>query len=256
MVLGAKALAEGLDGGAEGVEVGGGVGVGEEVAQRLVGEHGREALAERRLEGAHGLGAEALLEAGEALGVRGVGRPVHEGVDGAGGGEEAGELGVVELAGFGAREREGLADDVARLGRLEEVARLLLALFLILFGGAIVNGLVAGLEWRAWGFAALFIFGVRPLAGWLGLVGGALPGPQRWAVAFLGIRGIGSLFYLTWAFAQADFPARALVYQTLAAVILLSLVSHGLTARTILAWAHPEGERERDYEVEGELARG
>ena len=137
-----------------------------------------------------------------------------------------------------------------------EVERLLMALFLVLFGGAIVNGLVAGLDGRAWGFAALFIFGVRPLAGWLGLIGSALPGPKRWAVAFLGIRGIGSLFYLTWAFVQADFPARALTYQTLAAVILLSLVSHGLTARTILAWAHPEGEREPEYEVEGELARG
>ena len=166
---------------------------------------------------------------------------------------------AVFVAGLTIRHvEESYAGDALKL-RLHdfvaEVERLLLALFLVLFGGAIVNGLVSGLGWRVWGFAALFIFGVRPLAGMLGLVGSDLPTPKRFAVAFLGIRGIGSLFYLSWAFVQADFPARALVYQTLAAVILLSLLAHGLMARTLLAWAHPEGEHEPEYDVEGELNR-
>lgn len=138
---------------------------------------------------------------------------------------------------------------------VSEVERLMLAAFLVLFGGAIVNGLVSGLDWHAWAFAALFIFAVRPLAGMLGLLGSDIAVRDRWAISFLGIRGIGSLFYLTWAFLQTDFPDRVLVYQTLAAVILFSLVSHGLTARTILSWADPAGERESHYEVEGDMAR-
>ena len=136
-----------------------------------------------------------------------------------------------------------------------EVERLLLAIFLILFGGAIVNGLVSGLMWEAWAFAAVFILVVRPAAGMVGLVGTELDAPKRWAISFLGIRGIGSLFYLSWAYVQADFPASALLLQTLGAVILLSLVSHGLSARTILAWADPEKAEGPSYEVEGELAR-
>ena len=136
-----------------------------------------------------------------------------------------------------------------------EVERLLLAVFLILFGGAIVNGLVGGLMWQAWAFAAAFILVVRPAGGMLALWGTDIDVRKRWAISFLGIRGIGSLFYLSWALVQTDFPAATLILQTLSAVILLSLLSHGLTARTILAWADPSGEEEPSYEVEGELAR-
>ena len=132
-----------------------------------------------------------------------------------------------------------------------EIERLLLAIFLVLFGGSIFHGLVAGLKWEAWAFAVLFIFGVRPLAGYLGLLGTPLNTRQRWGTAFLGIRGIGSLFYLSWALLQTDFPATALIYQTLGAVILLSLASHGLSARSILDWANPDQVGHNDYEVDG-----
>ena len=136
-----------------------------------------------------------------------------------------------------------------------EVERVMLAVFLVLFGGSIFNGLLGGLDWRAWGFAVAFIFVIRPLAGRYALAGGGLMTTrEKWAVGFLGIRGIGSLFYLTWAFLQADFPQRDFLYQVVGAIILVSLLSHGLTARTLLAWADPDGEGDEDepsYEIDG-----
>lgn len=137
---------------------------------------------------------------------------------------------------------------------VSEIERLLLAVFLILFGGSIINGLLSGLQWEAWAFAVAFIFLIRPLAGWLGLIGIPFSERVKWSIAFLGIRGIGSLFYLSWAFVQTDFPAKPLVYQTLNAVILLSLVTHGLSARTLLSWANPEEDDERSYEVDGPVS--
>ena len=139
---------------------------------------------------------------------------------------------------------------------VSEVERLMLAVFMVLFGGAFASDLDIGIGWEAWGFAAAFIFLVRPLTGVLALAGSGLERREKWATSFLGIRGIGSLFYLTWAFLHADFPMREQVYGTLGVVILLSIVSHGLSARALLNWATPEAEQrehEESYEVAGEI---
>ena len=142
---------------------------------------------------------------------------------------------------------------------VSEVERLLLAVFLVVFGGSIFNGLLHDLGWAPWAFAALFILAIRPAAGWLGLAGCAMSARERLAVSFLGIRGIGTLFYLAWAFLQADFPMRDFLQQVIGAVILLSLLAHGLTARTVLSWAQPGGadpEEAEGYDVEGAKPQG
>ena len=136
---------------------------------------------------------------------------------------------------------------------VSEIERLLLAIFLVLFGGSIANGLVSGVGWQAWAFALLFIFAIRPLSGYVGLIGCGLSQRARVAISFLGIRGIGSLFYMAWALLQTDFPARDMLYQALGVVILVSLLAHGLTARTVLTWANPDSEEEESYEVSGEI---
>ena len=140
---------------------------------------------------------------------------------------------------------------------VSEIERLMLAVFMLLLGGSIANGLGSGLGWKPWAFAAAFIFLVRPITGWLSLLGSDFSQRERWATGFLGIRGIGSLFYLTWAFLQAEFPERVLVYNTLGIVILMSILTHGLSARSLLVWATPglkEAEAEEaSYEVAGEI---
>lgn len=139
---------------------------------------------------------------------------------------------------------------------VSEVERLMLAVFMVLFGGAFASDLDFSVGWEAWAFAAAFIFLIRPLTGVLALVGSGMDRRERLATSFLGIRGIGSLFYLTWAFLHADFPMRDELYGTLGVVILVSIVTHGLSARALLSWATPEAEEEEaeeSYEVAGEI---
>ena len=137
---------------------------------------------------------------------------------------------------------------------VSEIERLMLAIFLILFGGSMIIGLFSNIGWRPWAFGLLFILIIRPVSGYLALLGTPLCPRERVAVGFLGIRGVGSLFYLTWAFLHSDFGEWRLVYSTLAVVIFLSLLGHGLTARTLLHWAVPGKEDENSsYEVEGEI---
>jgi NhaP-type Na+/H+ or K+/H+ antiporter len=77
---------------------------------------------------------------------------------------------------------------------------------------------------------------VRPVAGWLGLVGAKLAPRDRWAVAFFGVRGIGSLYYLAFAMNHAHFRDARELWAVVVLVVVLSILLHGLTASGAMAW--------------------
>ena len=120
---------------------------------------------------------------------------------------------------------------------VEETERLLLVLWLILFGGSILNGLLSFVDWRIWVFAVVLILVIRPLAGLIAFVGCDIPFRDKLPISFFGIRGIGSVFYLSWAFVQVpDFPMREELYGIVGAVILVSIIVHGLSAPFLTNW--------------------
>ncbi len=57
--------------------------------------------------------------------------------------------------------------------------------------------------------ALAFLLVVRPVAGWLGLLGGKTGPRERIALSFFGIRGIGSLYYLAYALGEGQFGGQA-----------------------------------------------
>lgn len=119
----------------------------------------------------------------------------------------------------------------------EEAERLLMAVLLVLLGGAVVGGLLAPLTWTAALVGLAFLFVVRPAAGLLAMAGSAHPLPERGAISFFGIRGIGSLYYLAFALNHAPFTraeAEAL-WALVGFVVLVSVVVHGLTATPAMA---------------------
>ncbi|TXF79581.1 cation:proton antiporter [Chryseobacterium sp.] len=74
---------------------------------------------------------------------------------------------------------------------------------------------------------------IRPISGWLALQGTDLSPFEKFALSFYGIRGVGSIFYLMYAFAQTDFPNSTELIQVTAMVIVLSVLIHGLSAAAI-----------------------
>lgn len=89
------------------------------------------------------------------------------------------------------------------------------------------------------GLALIFV--VRPLFGWLAL-GGSMPrGRQRAVVAFYGVRGIGSIYYLGYAGAHMTLVNEAELWATVAFTVVVSTVVHGFTAGIAIehATAHP-----------------
>ncbi|MFC7475834.1 cation:proton antiporter [Dankookia sp. GCM10030260] len=111
----------------------------------------------------------------------------------------------------------------------EQTERLLMMVLLVLFGGALAGGLLDPLDW--WGGLAVvaFLFVVRPLAGWVSLLGAPAPREERAAIAFFGIRGLGSFYYLAFALNQAPFGHGAQLWAVLGLTVLVSIALHGVT---------------------------
>jgi NhaP-type Na+/H+ or K+/H+ antiporter len=116
----------------------------------------------------------------------------------------------------------------------QQCERLLTALLLLLLGGAVAGGILRGLGWREITFAAIFVLAVRPLAGWLALLGTTLTRRERWAIAIFGVRGIGSLYYLAFAFNHAQFEDTQALWSVVALVVLLSILLHGVSAGWVM----------------------
>jgi NhaP-type Na+/H+ or K+/H+ antiporter len=118
---------------------------------------------------------------------------------------------------------------------IHEIERLLLVVWIILFGGSLMNGILTLTDWKGIAFAFSFVLIIRPLAGLIGLTGVKDGIRTKLAISFLGIRGIGSVFYLAWAFTQYNgFEQKNELYAITAYVILISIVVHGLTAPSII----------------------
>jgi NhaP-type Na+/H+ or K+/H+ antiporter len=75
---------------------------------------------------------------------------------------------------------------------------------------------------------------IRPLAGWASLLRSPLQRGERWAVAFFGIRGVGSVYYLAHALNETDFTDAELLWAVTAFVILVSVLVHGVSAAPVL----------------------
>jgi len=85
-------------------------------------------------------------------------------------------------------------------------------------------------------YAALLLGVIRPLSAFLTIPGRALPKAQRRIVAWFGIRGVGSLFYLALVIDSglSTTLSTDLMNATLPA-IALSIVLHGVSATPLMA---------------------
>lgn len=118
----------------------------------------------------------------------------------------------------------------------DQIERLLSAVVLILFGGALASGILGYLTWKGAVVAVVVVLVARPLAGWVGLLGSRLPWRERGAVSFFGIRGVGSFYYLAYASNQVEFIQVEQVWAVTAMVVVISVVVHGITSSPAMAY--------------------
>ena len=136
----------------------------------------------------------------------------------------------------------------------EQVERLLMMLVLVLLGGAVAGGLLDGLTWKEAAFGLALVFVIRPLAGWIGLIGAPHSMRERAVVAFFGIRGIGSFYYLAYGLNHGDFHGWDRLWAITGFVVLCSILVHGVTATPLMtridAWRRREVLHQDDPQPE------
>lgn len=118
----------------------------------------------------------------------------------------------------------------------EQIERLLMMLVLVLFGGAITTGLFESLTWTDGVAALAIVFLIRPLVAWASLIGSGHPARERGLIAFFGIRGIGSFYYIAYGVNHGDFESSERLWAIGALVVLISVVVHGISATPAMRW--------------------
>ena len=118
----------------------------------------------------------------------------------------------------------------------EQMERLLMMLVLVLFGGAIATGLFASLTWTDCLAALVIVLLIRPLAGWISLIGSGHPARERGLIAFFGIRGIGSFYYIAYGVNHGEFGSSERLWAITGLVVLVSVVVHGISATPAMRW--------------------
>lgn len=112
----------------------------------------------------------------------------------------------------------------------EEAENLVMVGLLLLFGGSLVTGVLAALDWNGAICAVVLLFVIRPLSGHLAMVGSSVRPLDRTVIAFFGIRGFGSIYYLSYALGEADFPHTDELWAIVSLTLLISIAVHGITA--------------------------
>jgi len=127
-------------------------------------------------------------------------------------------------------------DDLSRRliafgGRCERLVEVTMVIFI---GAALTR---VQWRWELVAFAVALLFAVRPLSVFAVVRRGTLPNTQRRLIAWFGIRGVGSAFYLCYALAHGVDAALARdLVSAVVPCIAASVLLHGVSATPLMNW--------------------
>jgi NhaP-type Na+/H+ or K+/H+ antiporter len=130
----------------------------------------------------------------------------------------------------------------------EQVERIAMMVLLLLFGGALVRGLLAPVTWTDVGIAAVILLIIRPVTGLIGLLGFQAERSEKLTLAFFGIRGVGSFYYLAYGMNHMEVAGAERLWGLVGLIVLMSILLHGLTVTPIMRSLDRQQGRDPDAE--------
>jgi len=127
-----------------------------------------------------------------------------------------------------------------RLHDFSETIEHALTAVLLIALGAVLPTLLVDLTWRLALIALVLLAVIRPLSGWIALLGTDLDLRDRAVVSVYGVRGIGSVYYLCYAGSHIEFVNESQLWSLVALVILLSTIMHGFSVGWAMDQITPE----------------
>jgi NhaP-type Na+/H+ or K+/H+ antiporter len=85
------------------------------------------------------------------------------------------------------------------------------------------------------GFAGVAIFLIRPICTYLSLFKARVAKREKAVISFFGIKGVGSLFYLSFALTETHFEHGSELWAIVSLIVLCSILIHGVTATKAMA---------------------
>ena len=85
--------------------------------------------------------------------------------------------------------------------------------------------------------AGLLIVAIRPVGAWISTIGSSFHPARRWLFGWFGIRGVGSLYYLTYAFGKGlkGELGEKIAWITYTTVVI-SVIVHGISSTPLMSW--------------------
>ena len=145
---------------------------------------------------------------------------------------------AVFIAALAARYRADVTKHVGIIRRShlfsDQVEKICLALFLLWMGYYFYTHIYDYLQISEVLFSFALILIIRPAIAYVGLLFTKGSKLDRFAISFLGIRGIGSIYYLIYAQNHAEFSGIDALWRITVLAVLLSIFIHGATAHSIM----------------------
>lgn len=156
---------------------------------------------------------------------------------------------AVFVAGVTLRRTETESGFHTRLHSFAETIEHALTAVLLIALGAALPALLSALTPEGIIIAVALILLVRPLIGWVSLIGSQIKGRQRFVVAFYGVRGVGSIYYLSYAGSHMELDNEPELWAITALAITISTILHGFSAAFAVEKVSPsEDGRETDHD--------
>lgn len=150
---------------------------------------------------------------------------------------------VVQRDYFGQHEKR-----MAQLEFTEQIEKLLEITAIVILGTVLLFEPMLKYVGQSLLVAGLLFLIIRPFGVWLSMLGGDLPKTTRSLMGWFGIKGLGSIYYLSYALGKgvAGETAEQITWITYT-VVVLSIIFHGISAAPLMAWY--EGAKNKKSQV-------
>ena len=139
---------------------------------------------------------------------------------------------VVQRSYYGEQEKR-----MAQLEFTEQIEKLLEVTAIVILGTILLFAPMLKYAGQSLLIAGLIFFVIRPLGVWLSMLGSNMAKETSSLMGWFGIRGLGSIYYLTYALGQGleGEPGEQISW-IVYTVVVLSIVMHGVTAAPLMMW--------------------
>lgn len=156
---------------------------------------------------------------------------------------------AVFIAGIAMRRRRNSEYTRNQLHFIERLEKLAEIGTILLLGSMLRFQPMFAFAGDAFVIALSLIFVIRPIGAWISTIGLNINPATRWLYGWFGIRGVGSIYYLAYAFGNGlqGQDGEQIAWITFWTIVI-SVVLHGVTSTPLMQWYERNIEHNREIE--------